>query len=300
MNSGLSHSQSVPRLVPTALRERVMTDLDSRYIVTHVVGTGAFGVVARVFDCVSGGCAALKCFHQPGSEARSGTPHDSNFYRELRALFRLQHPHIVEIRNLFELPCGRRYLLLEYCSGGNLRRWFERWRRAGEPMPVGAVRRLALQMLAAIGKAHELGLVHLDLKPENVLFVEEPWSGPAFHAKVADFGLARAARRLKGDGRLYTVSGSPAYMAPEQFSGEYGPGSDYYALGVMLYEALAGERPFEGAVNELAQQHCHKAPRIGAWPAPWPELVGALLAKDPGERLTEPVELITAVRTAPR
>jgi serine/threonine-protein kinase len=154
---------------------------------------------------------------------------------EARLAARLTHPHVVGVLDTGEQD-GRPFVVMERLSGRTLRDEL-----AEGPMPEERVRDVGLQVLRALAAAHELGIVHRDVKPGNILDAGVgTW-------KVADFGIAKwihADETLTGTGELL---GSPSYIAPERIEGEQaGPASDLYAVGVLLYEALSGRKPFEG------------------------------------------------------
>ena len=154
---------------------------------------------------------------------------------EARLAARLTHPHVVGVLDTGEQD-GRPFVVMERLSGRTLQ-----GELASGPMPADRVRDVGLQVLHALEAAHELGIVHRDVKPGNVLDAGVgTW-------KVADFGIAKwvhADETLTGTGELL---GSPSYLAPERIEGhEAGPRSDLYAVGVLLYEALTGRKPFEG------------------------------------------------------
>src|SRR5688572_5235398 len=154
---------------------------------------------------------------------------------EARLAARLTHPHVVGVLDTGEQD-GRPFVVMERLSGRTLRDEL-----ADGPMPAERVRDVGLQVLRALAAAHELGIVHRDVKPGNILDAGVgTW-------KVADFGIAKwlhADETLTGTGELL---GSPSYIAPERIDGQQaGPASDLYAVGVLLYEALSGRKPFEG------------------------------------------------------
>lgn len=273
------------------LRAAMKRELGPRYRVERFVGRGAFATVWQAFDEVADEWVALKRFH-------GGLRESSNFYRELRALFRLSHPRLVRLINLMEPPDGARYLIFEFCSGGSLRPAISKARNHNQPWPESRVLQLAMQMAEGLHVAHREGLIHRDLKPENVLFTT-PATGffaDSADVKLADFGLAtafRPAREPPGLAADQTLSGSPAYMAPEQFIGQFSESSDLYALGIILFELLHGRPPFLGSPEELARQHLNRpiAPDENL-NKPWKTLLHDLLAKSPDDRLTSAAELL--------
>ncbi|MBL8794008.1 MAG: serine/threonine protein kinase [Planctomycetia bacterium] len=288
-NSAVAETQATARL-----RHALAADLGPRYQVHEFLGRGAYATVWKVYDRITEELVAVKRF--AGTIARA-----DGFYRELHALFRLRHERIVKVINLSESAAGARHLILEYCAGGNLRSALQRALDDGISCPPWRARVLALQLAEGLAAAHRLGLVHRDLKPENIL-LDRPDAGclgGQAGLKLVDFGLARALRRvnLRRDeaAPLSPLSGSPTYMAPEQFDDRFSPASDLYALGVVLYELLHGQPPFVGLPEALAYQHLRAAPAIDAsLPAPWPALLSRLLDKSPATRCTLP-ELIEAL-----
>jgi len=164
------------------------------------------------------------------------------FLREIRLLAGLQHPHIVPVLDSGEAN-GTLYCVLPFMDGGTMR---DRLRR-DKQLPLADVIAIGRAMAGALGAAHAKGLVHRDVKPENILFT----SGQAC---LADFGIARALVKASGDSTTSTgiVRGTPAYMSPEQASGErdYDGRSDIYSLACVLYEAIAGVAAFVGATSQ--------------------------------------------------
>jgi serine/threonine-protein kinase len=267
-------------------------DLAPRYHLLGYISRGAFASVWRALDRQTLQTVAIKRFDP--SRADRGR----DFYRELRALFRLRHPHVVQALNFIETAGGSRCLVLEYCDGGSLRSVLRQ--RCGRPAIVGpepAVRIVA-QMAEALAAAHALGIVHRDLKPENVLIAgaaslatqlrRSAALGPENRTvvKVADFGLARPKSAWGSDGALAGLTGSPTYMAPEQFTGKFSPASDVYALGVVAWELVRGRPPFTGGPDELARLHLYAPLPVLTADDPWDELLPAMLSKDPNERPT--------------
>ncbi|HEY1065387.1 MAG TPA: serine/threonine-protein kinase, partial [Pirellulales bacterium] len=205
----------------------------------------------------------------------------------------LKSPRVVRLLNLLETPDGRRYLFLEYCPGGNLRAALSRRRKQGRRFPEDWTRQVVRHVVEGLVEAHALGVVHRDVKPENILlggtFLEALDEASFPDVKLADFGLASAFGAARRYDPLAALSGSPAYMAPEQFAGETSLSSDYYALGVVTYELLHGAPPFSGTAGELARRHQAESPVIDERLDPiWRELLTGLLAKDPEQRRASP------------
>ena len=170
------------------------------------------------------------------------------FLRELRFLLSLSHPHIVNCYAVEQSDSGRQ-LVLDYCEAGTLRSLLEQ----EVPLTLAEVLNLMNEVLAALDHAHSRKIVHCDIKPENILLSLTP---EGWQAKVSDFGIARLSQELKG---AYTgATGSPAYMAPERFYHQYAEASDLYAVGVMLYELLLGDRPFSGSHQQLMVAHLNQ------------------------------------------
>jgi serine/threonine-protein kinase len=249
-------------------------ELPARYRLLRYLGQGAFASVWQAYDQLYLRPVAIKRFATIHGQRRS------DFYKELAALSLLENQSIVAMYDLRETDEGRQYLILEYCDGGTLRQAIQRQPQPWEPHRVA---RVGHQIARGLEAAHRLGMTHRDLKPENLLFATNQQLSPI---KIADFGLARTRRGLE-DGRLVGLTGSPAYMAPEQFRGQWCMASDLYALGVILYELLHGRLPFEGAPGDLARQHLYETPVIRqTLPRPWPELLERLLVKVPERRPT--------------
>jgi serine/threonine protein kinase len=198
---------------------------------------------------------------------------------EARLAARLTHPHVVGVLDTGEQD-GRPFVVMERLSGRTLRDEL-----AEGPLPAERVRDVGLQVLRALAAAHELGIVHRDVKPGNILDAGVgTW-------KVADFGIAKwvhADETLTGTGELL---GSPSYLAPERIDGQQaGPASDLYAVGVLLYEALTGRKPFEGddpltLAAAIREGRCEPPTAID--PSADPEIATVIeraMRRDPAER----------------
>jgi eukaryotic-like serine/threonine-protein kinase len=209
-----------------------METIGGRYRLGERIGHGGMGEVFAAHDLRLDREVALKLLRADLAE-QDGMR--ERVVAEARLAARLTHPHVVGVLDTGEQD-GRPFVVMERLSGRTLGDEL-----ADGPMPPERVRDVGLQVLRALAAAHELGIVHRDVKPGNVLDAGVgTW-------KVADFGIAKwvhAEETLTGTGELL---GSPSYLAPERIEGEQaGPASDLYAVGVLLYEALCGRKPFEG------------------------------------------------------
>jgi WD40 repeat protein/serine/threonine protein kinase len=219
------------------------------------------------------------------------------FINEARTM-RLKHAHIVPLLDFGisreEIP----FLVMEYASGGTLRDRYPQ----GSQVPLPQVVNYAQQVSSALQYAHEQGLIHRDVKPENMLLRVD---GTVL---LSDFGLVAVGQSSDSLSPLQEIGGTLPYMAPEQIQGQAIATSDQYSLGVVVYEWIAGRRPFEGTTTEIATQHVTKPPLSLVELVPWlpsavEEVVLKALAKDPKDRFATVQDFTTAleemVRQAP-
>src|SRR5689334_1995735 len=242
-----------------------------------LLGEGAMGQVYLAQDLRLGRRVALKLIRRSVMQG-DGV---ERFLEEARATASFNHPHIVTLHAVGEHD-GRPYLALEYLDGESLRA-----RLKAGPLPVREALRYGRAIAEAIAEAHRRGLVHADLKPENVVI---PRDG---RVRVVDFGLAKLA-----GGQVPSASGTPAYMAPERWRGAPPTGAiDIWSFGMMLHELVAGRRPLSDAAL-MRLPYSKDPPELGELPsAPWAPLVRDCLALDPAERPTadELVRRLTAL-----
>jgi predicted Ser/Thr protein kinase len=218
------------------------------------------------------------------------------FLHEIKLTSRLQHPHILPLYDSGESD-GLIYYVMPYVEGESLRERLRREKR----LPIEDVLLIAREVADALAYAHRHNIVHRDIKPENILLA-------GGHALVADFGIARAISRAGGEGWETVTSsgvvvGTPAYMSPEQASGErdLDGRTDIYSLGCVLYEMLTGDAPFIGPNGELrlTRRFTERAPRVSASRETVPEHIDAAVAKalerDPADRFATVADLVDAL-----
>jgi len=249
-----------------------------RYELEELVGAGGMSSVYKARDTLLERNVALKILHpQFGDDDE----YVERFRREARAVARLSHPNIVTVIDRGDDGAGRQFIVFEYVEGENLKELVD---RTG-PLPVRRAIELTLQVAHGLAFAHEQGLVHRDVKPQNVLLNE------AGEAKVTDFGIARSLDVERGMTQTGTVLGTSNYIAPEQASGRpVEARTDVYSLGVVLYELLTAEVPFPGEnFVAVAMKHINEPPpslleRRPDVPVRLAAAVDRALAKDPEDR----------------
>jgi eukaryotic-like serine/threonine-protein kinase len=248
-----------------------------RFELEELVGTGGMSSVFRARDRQLDRRVAIKILHEHYAE---DPEYLERFRREARAVAKLSHPNIVTVIDRGD-DDGRQYIVFEHVEGENLKELVVRSGR----LPVRQALELALAVADGLAFAHDRGLVHRDVKPQNVLLSREG------EVKVTDFGIARSLHVDHGVTQTGTVLGTGEYLAPEQASGTpVSPATDVYSLGVVLWELLAGDVPFTGDnfvavalrhVNEpppsLRQRRPDVSPRLEA-------AIERALAKDPARR----------------
>jgi serine/threonine-protein kinase len=222
--------------------------LADRYELEELVGTGGMSSVFRAHDRLLDRKVALKILHQQYSD---DDEYVERFRREARSVAALSHPNIVTVIDRGEHE-GRQFIVFEYVDGENLKRLIER----RGPAPVATALQLGMEIARGLSFAHQQGLVHRDVKPQNVLLNGDGG------AKVTDFGIARSLDVQHGMTQTGTVLGTSDYIAPEQAQGQrVDAHTDVYSLGVVLYELLTSEVPFPGEnFVAVAMRHINEPP----------------------------------------
>src|SRR5829696_1042548 len=271
---------------PSMLPCRIMRhgNIDGRYALGELLGGGGMANVYLARDDVLGRDVALKVLR---GQYANDEDFVERFRREAKNAAALNHPDIVQVYDQGHTEDRTYYIAMEYVPGGTLAQ-----RIKGEgPLDPGEAAGVASRVADALAVAHARGIVHRDIKPQNVLL------SATGEAKVADFGIARAVSASTVT-ETSLILGTAAYMSPEQVRGErVGPASDFYSLGVVLYEMLTGQLPY-AADNPLAtamkhldeptRRHREANPAV---PEELDALTAKLLAKDPGDRYASAAEL---------
>jgi serine/threonine-protein kinase len=272
------------------------------YELVSLIGEGAMGRVFKAKHVKLGRSVAIKVLN-PEYAARPDIV--KRFFREARVVNEISHEHIVEVTDFVEVP-GLAFLVMELLDGQSLRTLLKR--RKGKWPPLRRVVSVMAQVCDALAAAHDKGVVHRDLKPDNVFVIKRAGGD---YAKVLDFGIAKLKDQSDGGvGSTVTgvILGTPLYMSPEQATGkDVGPSSDVWAAGVVLYELLSGSVPFKaGNFVDLVQKIRTepapplplRTPRRERIPPPLAAAVMKCLEKNPSDRHRSMEALAEALRSA--
>jgi serine/threonine protein kinase len=269
----------------------------NRHKITNLLGEGGMGAVYKGRDLTLQRDVAIKIMHphfarQPNFQER--------FLQEARTAAHLSHPGIVQIFD-FGQQQGILYIVMEFIQGDNLGKMLRDLRAKGSSIPLAEAVHLIEQVSQALDYAHKLGVLHRDIKPDNIMLKQEAGQSALFRPIITDLGLAKLAEGgvMTQEG---TSMGTPAYMSPEQALGQStDPRSDVYSLGILLFELSVGQLPFPArTITEAIQYHTKQAP-----PAPRsirpdiPETLEKIILKaiekDPARRFSSAMELAQAL-----
>ena len=253
-----------------------------RYEIMELVGRGGMGVLYRARDAVLERDVALKMMLLDFTTDQTAR---DRFQREARAVARLQHRNVVTIHELGEVD-NTPYIVMEFLSGKDL----DALLKTNANLTLAQKLDIVIQLCDGLGYAHEQGIVHRDVKPGNVRVLEDST------VKILDFGIAKFAQSSVTQSG--TIMGTPSYMAPEQIMGKPVDGrADLFSVGVLLYELLAGQKPFTGeSPTTVVYQIMHVEPppvsaAVPELPESLQEIVGRALQKNPDERYSRASEM---------
>jgi serine/threonine-protein kinase len=276
-----------------------------KYRLLAQLGEGGMGTVYRAEHVVLGSPAAVKILLPQFTQDPVVV---DRFFQEARAASAIRHAGIVEVFDFGRLPTDQAYIAMELLRGEELSSFLA---RRGALDPSLAVQ-IATQMLAALNATHLVGVIHRDLKPDNIFLVPDPGAPGAIRVKILDFGIAKlTGRALAGQpGRPRTknlILGTPAYMAPEQCRGatELDARADLYAVGCLLFELLTGRPPFVASGDgEVMAMHIYEPPpRLSNLaphlPVELDALIAKLLTKDPADRIPSAAYALATLERAP-
>lgn len=272
--------------------DRLRATVADRYRVDREIGRGGMATVFLAGDLRHGRRVALKVLN-PDVAASLGR---DRFHREIEMAAGLQHPHILPLFSSDEID-GFLFYVMPYVDGESLGQRLAREKQLGLEETTSIVRQVA----EALGYAHRKGVIHRDVKPDNILLSPNA-------AMLADFGIARAVTEAGGETltRTGTIVGSPAYMSPEQAAGDEEPDarSDIYSLGCVAFECLTGEPPFSARTSRgiLLRHIAEPAPRVSSFrrtmPEPVSDVVARALAKLPADRFETPEAFADALEAS--
>lgn len=255
------------------------------YRLVKLLGSGGMGMVYEAVHDGIGGRAAIKVLRPEIALHKEAT---QRFFSEARAANLISHPGIVHIFDCGYAASGTAYLAMEFLEGESLRQRLERLRT----LTVSEAIRIARQVASALHAAHQCGVIHRDLKPDNLMLVQDPELPGGERVKLLDFGVAKIAEGIGAQTKTGTVMGTPAYMSPEQCRDAKlaTDRSDVYSLGILLYQTLAGRPPFVGEFigDVLAMQMMQEPPPLSQFcprlQRSVVEFVHRLLEKQPAMR----------------
>lgn len=264
----------------------------SKYRITGVLGQGAMGVVYRAQDPRIDRTVAIKTIHAGLMQGSLASELSTRFVREIRAVGNLRHPNIIAIYDTDEEK-GMPYFVMEFVEGRELSQLLQEQAR----FSAEQVLHIGRQLLHAFAYTHQRGIIHRDIKPANIFITNEG------DVKVADFGIAKVENSELT--QVGTSLGTPSYMSPEQCTGQpVDQRADLFSIGVVLYQLLTGEKPFQGNSTHALMHHIVRStpekPSVlnPALPATVDKLMERALAKNPADRFQNAEEFGAALEAA--
>ncbi len=255
----------MPHMVVTDLKDRV---LGNRYKLLHPLGKGGMALVFEAYDQLLERPVAIKLLRKDFS---TDPEFRDRFLHEARSAANLTHPNIVTVYD-FGIDAGEIYIVMELATGSDLKTSIEK----NGPFHLESGLEIAIQICKGLGYAHRAGIVHCDVKPQNIIITNDRI------AKITDFGISRALNSSTSPERSDVVWGSPQYLAPELIEGgPASPAADVYSLGAVLYEIFTGNPPFEGdSVDEILSLQTSKVPQsISSQVKDFPEDLDLVISK---------------------
>ncbi|MBW6400969.1 protein kinase [Roseomonas sp. HJA6] len=266
-------------------------ELNQKYEVRGTLGAGAMGTVYDAVDRIIERRVAIKVVNRPNESDPEAVEAHARFRREAQAAGRLSHPNIVGVYDYGE-NASQAWIVMELVEGGSLKGRLDKQER----FPIPEIVRIMGEVCAALNYSHQRGVVHRDIKPGNIMMTTDG------QVKIADFGIARLENSSMT--QVGTLIGTPSYMAPEQFRGEpVDLRADIWAAGVMLYQLLTGEKPFEGGFSAVMHKALNTEPPPPSQlsvttPRGFDAVIARALAKRPEDRYRSAAEFGEAIRNA--
>ncbi len=244
-----------------------------KYDIRGTLGRGAMGVVYEGWDPAIARRVAIKTVRVADNADNETTQSLARFKREAQAAGRLNHPNIVGVFDYGETD-EVAFIVMEFIDGGSLKELLDR----GEHLVPAEIVRVMTSLLAGLQYSHDRGVVHRDIKPANIMFTSQG------QVKIADFGIARI--ESSSMTQVGTVMGTPAYMSPEQFVGQtVDRRTDIYSAGVVLYQMVTGDRPFDGSMSAIMHKALNvEPPRPSELSVVAPAALDAVVAKAMAKR----------------
>jgi eukaryotic-like serine/threonine-protein kinase len=274
-----------------------------KYRILAQIGEGGMGIVYRAEHIVLGSPAAVKVLLEQFT--RDPVVVD-RFFQEAKAASGIRHVGIVDVFDYGRLPSGQAYIAMELLRGEDLSAFRARRGRLAPELAV----EIGVQVMAALNATHVVGVVHRDLKPDNIVLVRDPGAPGSIRVKILDFGIAKLIGDRYGarpQSRGGTILGTPAYMAPEQCRGglEIDARADLYSVGCILFELLSGRPPFIGSGDgEVMAMHIYEPPPrltnlVPDVPVELDALLAKLLTKAPEDRIPSAAYALATLERVP-